>query len=165
VTDQAALTELYTFASSGQIRAHTTASSGQIQTESEFRQHAPTVWTTTASPHIADYPALAKGFNHRVRTCLVSQQKLEAFFKDYRHGVSKQAKDDLKEACFMTKRNDIVYKRQSAEAAAGVQMSEPTYSKQDALDRLKARITASAQHASPQSDIIIDMAPHIGHGR
>ena len=163
VAVEAALTELYTFASSRQISAHTTASSGQIQTECEFRQHKPTFWAVTASPHIADYPALAKRFNHRVRACLVSQQKLEAFFKDYRHGVSKQAKDDLKEACFMTKQN--VYKRQSAEAAAGVQMSEPTYSKQDALDRLKARITASAQHAAAQSDIITDMAPHIGHGR
>ena len=38
----------------------------------------------TASPYIGNYPDLDRLFNEHVRMCLVSQQKLEACFKDYR---------------------------------------------------------------------------------
>ena len=93
----------------------------------------------------------------------MSQQKLEAYFKDYRHGVHKQSNDDLKEACFMTKQN--VYKRQKVEQTTGIETSGPTHTKKDAPDWLKARILAGDRHTAAQTNIVADMAPHIGHSR
>ena len=63
----------------------------------------------------------------------------------------------------MTKQN--TYKREKTEQAAGIEPASVTYTKKDALDRLKARIVAGNEHADAQTDIVADMAPHIGHGR
>ena len=115
------------------------------------------------SPYIMDYASLRPKVKAHIMMLLVSQQKLEAFFKDYRYGVNKRAGDDLKEAVFMTKQN--VYKRSRAEDAAGMQNSTATYTKQDALDRLKERRAAMAEHSTTLTSITHEMAPHIGHGR
>ena len=69
-SDPTALQEFYTFATAGQIQRHVTSS---------WSASAPCE-LAGASHHICDYPSLSTLFNEHVRMCLVSQQKLEAFF-------------------------------------------------------------------------------------
>ena len=156
----AALKEFYTFALSGRQYVHEVNPCSACCCKDWCCRKTR---VQNASPYIQDYDELYRSFKEHVLMCLTSQQKLEAFFKDYRHGVSKQANDDLKEAVFMTKQN--TFKRAKAEQAAGIKSSRPTYTKKDALDRLKARIEAGNEHAAAQNDIVAEMAPHIGHGR
>jgi hypothetical protein len=178
VADPQALSEFYTFAAFGRLTPHDRCNDARIEaqvcddTSTPSSRTQPWHHTKSASgctykaisPYMTDYKTLNPLFNNKVRMLLISQQKLEAFFKDYRHGVSKQANDDLKEAVFMIKQN--VYKRSKAEEDAGLHgVLGPTCIKQDALDRLKQKREMAAAHAEAQVNIIADMAPHIGHGR
>lgn len=112
-------------------------------------------------PSISQYPDLNRIMNETVRSCLISQQKIEALFNKYRLLGDKRNSDAMREAMLKWKQNN--WKRVKTRAELGLIAHKFERTKADVLKHYKQHLV-KLKIKSESEDVLKRLCPHIGHG-